>query len=746
MEKRLAGRQAAGSEVVATLSRVKKKSNRFGFVNLMSIKPLVLLACVVALMSSGCVSSQRTGKKVVSPYAVASEAVFFNALDLTRPDLVSVRQAVEAQDWPRAKQAWAEHLAARSSPTWIWSRHARPEIVALYDRQFGGLASYTNAADQVLARDFDCLGVRKKLGHQVEWLQGPNEWTHVLSRFGFWEDLGRAYWGTGNPVYAQDFVDLLEDWASENPVLVKISNANGTDGSVWRTLEAGIRSQSWFDAMEFFMDAPEFDAEAKYCLTKSLLEHANYLAGWTKVYRRGNWQVCEAAGLATVGIMLPEFKAAADWRKRGLNFLVAHMQRDVTLDGFHGEFTPGYHTWVMNEFLHVARLCQVNHIETPGLLARHEKMYEVLEKISRPNQTFPPVGDAGTGADSVEDSLGVGALLYQRPDFRYYASVNCSPGWAWLFGSDVCERYAALKPQIPDYTSVLLPAAQYAVMRSGWSPQDKYLLFDCAPWGGAHSHQDQLQVTVFAGRDLIVDAGQCSYDLPVSHELRLSEPHSVVMIDGAEQGEGNPKLLSWQTDVQADFASGILEVGSLTHQRSVLFVKPGYWVVQDKILGIGKHEVTRRFHFPVVSVEQDGSAAQTTFPTGMNIRVQPVDPARLEMRTGLLATSVASVVQSPVAALVSRGILPLTLCTVLLPFGNTNELPHITALPLSQPGESRLRLNFPNGQQDEIVIGAAEQGTLTLEGHTVQARALFVRQGPVANAVVTIPGGIGREK
>jgi len=60
------------------------------------------------------------------------------------------------------------------------------------------------------------------------------------------------------------------------------------------------------------MDAPEFDADAKYIMTKSLVEQAQYLEAWIMKYRESNWQVCEASGLATIGIMLPEFKAA-DW-------------------------------------------------------------------------------------------------------------------------------------------------------------------------------------------------------------------------------------------------------------------------------------------------------------------------------------------------------------------------------------------------------------------------------------------------
>jgi hypothetical protein len=698
--------------------------------------------CLAVLLVTGLAVSVFAGtKEEPSPFAIGGEAGFFESLDLTRPDLASVRAAVEAHDWPRAKQAWAQHLEKRTAPCWIWSHRDRPMMQKLFDQQFGGLARFTNAADKVLARDFTLLGVRKQLGHKVQWLQGPVEWTHVLSRFGYWNDLGCAYWGTDKGIYAQDFVDLLEDWINSNPVPKQVSNERGENGSVWRTLEAGIRGQSWFDAMEFFMDAPQFDAQAKFLMSRSLLEHANYLSAWETAFRAGNWQVCEASGLITIGIMMPEFKAAAGWRQRGLDLLVEHMQRDVEPDGMHWELTPVYHSWVMNEFLKVSLLCQANHIEIPGLLARHEKMFEVLEKLARPNRTIPPIGDAGTGTTSIEENIGLGALLYHRPDFRYLAANTAAEDWVWLLGPEVFGRYAKLDSNPPDFTSVLLPNAGYAVMRSGWGAQDKYLLFDCAPWRGGHSHQDRLQVTVFAGRDLIVDSGMCSYDEPVSRQLRLSSAHNVVMIDGQEQLAANPKLLTWHTDRQTDFASAEVEAGGFVHQRSVLFVKNKYWVVVDRITGQGEHEVTRLFHFPIGPAQADGSAAQTAFPDGMNIRVQPVDAAKLEMRTGLIATGLVSLEKAPVAALISNGSLPQTLCTVLMPYATEKDLPQVKALSDSNTEESRIALVFPNGQRDEIVI-APETRSLAIQSQKAQAQVLCVRQGPAANSVIAIPGGV----
>lgn len=706
------------------------------------MKWLLFILCTLrAAIGAGADLSEAGAPSPVSPLAVRDEKAFFSLLDLDRKEMGAVKQAVVAGDWPAAKRAWAHHLEARTQPRWVWSRRDRAEILRLDEEKFGGLARYTNAADRVLARDFEFLGVRKPLGHRVEWFHGPIEWTHVLSRFGYWRDLGYGYWGTGNRAYAEDFVFLLKNWIADNPVPFKPSNNRGTNGSVWRTLEAGIRSDAWFDAMELFMDAPEFDAEAKFRMTRSLIEHARYLRAWSTAYRAGNWQVCEASGLATIGVMLPEFKESAEWRERGFRYLVEHMRRDVEPDGAHHELTPGYHTWVMMEFLKVGRLCRANGYDVPGLLDRHEKMFEFLMHLRQPDGMYVTVGDAGFARERnrVASSLGLGALMYQRGDMRYLGVDQGAESWLWLFGPGVFEKYARLKRQPPAFTSALLPNAQYAVMRTGWDQDARFLFFDCARWGGGHSHQDRLQVVVSAGRELLVDPGIYSYDQPLSGRyLRRSEAHNVLMVDGEEQPTSDPELLVWHTGADADFASGQIRGNGLRHQRSVLFVKPHYWIVVDHVFGSGEHELTRLFHFPLdASVQVAGSMAQTGFKTGSNIRVQPADDARLELRQGWIPTGEAAAEKAPVAALVGRRKLPAALCTVLTPFADAAALPAVKPVATADPLVVRLEVTFPNGQQDDIAM-AAEPTMLKVGQCEARALALCVRHGPTANSVIAV--------
>lgn len=670
--------------------------------------------------------------------AIADEEEFFAQLDLACPGLERVAAAVRGRDWDGAKAAWADHLASRSQPCWVWSRRQRGEIADVFERRFGGLGKSSGGADAVLRREFNWLGVARTLEKDIEWLQGPTEWTHVLSRHGYWQTLGHAYWATGDPKYAEDWVSMLTDWISDNPVPRLLTNSRGQRGTVWRTLEAGIRGDCWFDVMELFMDAPQFGAEAKYLITRSLVEHARHLHRYETEFRYGNWQVVECTGLAAIGIMLPEFREAAGWRERAFGMLVEHMEKDVYPDGAHNELTPGYHGWVMERFLKTSLLLKANGYEVPGLLERHERMFEFLMHLAQPDRRFPPLGDAG-GGGSVVANMGLGALLYARSDMRFLGPDGIQPSWVWLFGPQVEDSYAEISAQTPAFTSHMMPHAKYCMMRTGWEASDRSLLFDCAPWGGGHSHQDRLQVVLYAGRDLLLDPGIYSYDQPLSNSyFRKTQAHNVLVIDGEEQLQADPEVLAWATTDGADLASGRIAAGGLAHQRTVLFVKPDYWVVVDHVSGVGRHELTRLFHLPRVALATHARTVHTQYGTGENVWLHTPD-ADLEMRSGWLPVGGAKAEDAPVAAFANHTDLPATLCTLLVPLGPDESAPSVEMLSAGSEVLARLKVAWPDGQVELIAV-APEPTEIRVGGHSGFGRSLCVRTGPRAEAVLLVDG------
>lgn len=658
--------------------------------------------------------------------ALTDDAALFAQLDLARPELDAVRAAVAEQDWKAAKAAWAVHMRDQVAPRWTWSYRDRDAIMRIHREKFGGFEKFVPQAEKVLRREFRFCGVDRTLARDIDW-NDPDydyEWCNVLNRHGYWKPLGYAWWATGDAKYAEDWVGMLRDWVADNPLDAR--------KQPWRTLEVGFRASSWFSVINLFMDAPAFDPEAKAAITRSLVEHARLLYRdiHRKGYRDGNWQLSKAKGMATVGIMMPEFKEAAAWRELGLKILGQHMQRGVYPDGGHCELTPGYHFHCMNAFLSAVILARKNGYDIPGIAERHEKMAEFLMHLTKPDRGYAPAGDAGNGSKHrpyIKQGLALGALLYNRPDMRYLAGDDIPESWIWLFPEELLNRYPDLPTAAPSVNSHMMPHSRYAVMRTGWEKPDRWFLFDCAPWGGNHSHGDRLHVSLYSGRDLLIDVGQYSYDQPLAKTyFRSAAAHNILLIDEKDQPRANPQVLSWNVADRVEFVSGRITKDGITHQRSVLFLKPDYWVVADHVTGEGRPQCTRLFHFPQVTVQHDATSARTAFETGDNVWIGRADDARVEMRKGWLVLDKGKAVEGPVAAFVSKQPLPAAMCTVLVPFGSNADIPELERLPPDTAETVALRVRFADGRTDLIAI-APDVAPLRAGTHTANALALCLR-------------------
>ena len=675
------------------------------------------------------------GETATSPtagnrFAVPDEAAFFACLSRTGTELpADLYQAIDAGNWSRAKELWAGHLQTRQRPVWLWSHHDLPAIKELFAARFGGFGAEVPAADKVLAREFTFNGVTKILS-PLNWTPTSNEWTVALNRHDCFHTLGLAYWATGDERYSRDFVFLLKDWIAASPVPPEVKESWGLFGQSWRTLETGIRMRAWLNAMQLFMDAPAFDAEAKYLMSRSLIEHARRLFERNDAFHQGNWQVAECSGLAETAMAFPEYKESGQWLERALALLSEHMEKDVYPDGAHWEVTPGYHSWVTQEYAEVSRLCQLNGHVVPALTQRHEKMFDFIMEIAKPDERYPPLGDAGIGQSNIHDLMGVGTLLYKRSDFRALAGPGILSDWVWIFGPQVEAQYAALPVTPPPLGSCLLPDARYAVMRTGWNPADKYLLFNAAPWGGGHNHLDRMEIVLYAGRDLLIDPGMYSYDEPLSRTyFRTSQAHNVVLIDGREEpSPPQAKILSWHAAPEADFVAGeLLEPDGGRHQRSVFFVRPDYWVVVDHVYGSGEHEISRRFHLPSgAAATVKGQAVRTGFATGTNLEIADLSDGKVLLEDGWVPTGPATAEKGQVVTLTNRATLPAVFCTVLTPFEDASRLPGFERVVANNPLVCKLRSTFPDGRRDDIAV-AAESRPLHLEGKESEGRAFLVR-------------------
>jgi len=142
----------------------------------------------------------------------------FQFLDLNHPGLEEVKAAMAKGDVESAKKLLADYLRNRTSVPWGFDPHN-------IDRSIRYSKPY---ADQTVAGEVQVIGVPYVFPNgDIDWFYNPtkvrddlpddNEWQWQLGRMGYWGNLGRTYWGTGDELYAQTFVKHLRSWTKQCP-------------------------------------------------------------------------------------------------------------------------------------------------------------------------------------------------------------------------------------------------------------------------------------------------------------------------------------------------------------------------------------------------------------------------------------------------------------------------------------------------------------------------------------------------
>ncbi len=533
-----------------------------------------------------------------------SDSEMFERLEPVCDKLKTVRDMAQGGEFGEARGLFCEYVRSREIATWHRTELGRHAQNLEFNRE---------TAERAVRRDFTSCHVDHRFEGSVDWFFNATadradiaytpEWTWQLNRMHFWVAMGKAYQATGDERYARTFADQLESWALSCP---RPDDNGNYAGSVWRTIEAGIRmGQTWPEAFHLFLRSPSFTDDHLILYVKSCVEHADHLLNSQDPPRKNNWLMMEMNGLYTVGAVFPEFTQAKLWRSFALESLEREQHRQFLPDGFQFELTTGYHNVaLMNTYKTVKlALATGRQEEIPdGMISLFEKAFDADLYMMSPDGTLPALNDSGhpSAARIMKQAL---EFFPERQDYM----------WAATEGAEG-------KP--PGRTSFFFDYAGYAVMRSDWSRDATTLYFDVGPVGASHVHQDKLSLVLYScDRELLFDAGGGMYDNSEFRKYDISTfSHNTVTVDGLSQRRRNepPSVevvdAEWQSSAEYDFASGTYaeDYGRegyrpAKHHRQVLFLKPGIIIVADRLepRDNAQHEFQCRWHIRSTNVNHD---------------------------------------------------------------------------------------------------------------------------------------------
>ena len=503
-----------------------------------------------------------------------SDASFFDGLNPEYPGLDEVRLAADSGRFDDAFDAWRRHFLSRSTPVnpFAGSLHElRPRV-----------ASNRGLADAILN------GGRRRFGQVEIDFSRPvafNAWFGDQSKYGFhylgWMDcLTRAALDTGDRRYIEAYLEIFRQWYDMRHEIVGARRMH----PVFYELGLSVRSHRFVNflyAVQLLDMASLLSPDHVRRFFKSFLGAARWLTMEQNAtgYREGNWQVHGISAMILIGFLMPEFRESGDFRAVGANYLEQHMVKDYYADGGHSERCYSYGSGCLRHLEEATLLAEANpDLQPPGTLDWRERTSNAFAwflKMAGPGGEMPGIND--------------GAFLDGTGILRQACRFTGDGTYLWPIRHKPGAKRA--EPAKPDFESLRLDSSEFCVMRSGWEPEDAFMLVNHGRWPGGHSHMGILDINLYAfGVPMAAEVSRFGpYDAPWDMYFRSEQAHNHIVVEGAPSArpEIRGEHIEFGSTESCDFFSGrhrAYEAGAgVVIERRILFFKPWGFLVSDAV-------------------------------------------------------------------------------------------------------------------------------------------------------------------
>jgi hypothetical protein len=461
-----------------------------------------------------------------------------------------------------------KYMERRAGPFYFYNGKQLPRYAEFIKKvNVGEVADEIDRANNILNHLFpeqlNSTSFTVQLGSKIDWDAAPPasetdnpDFLHSLNRHTFWRDLGIGYNLTGDGRYVRELVSELQSWSAQTPAL-KNPNDWPSSSPHWWLLDAADRASNWIDAFFMVLGSADWTPAANTLFLKKIWEHGDFLDRATPSSYKTNKTAIQAGGLLRIGMMFPEFTAAAGWENHGVDMTFRCLEAQFYPDGGHIEETPAYAASAANSFLENYRLAALNG-RTYWTRNRRRTFTNTIEAIY---QMLSPRGDQPGLSDTYRSSNPRSFLTragYILGNSRYFLA-RTSIDDVYLLGNRMVagQNSEYDRPTSNRGASFGLPDEGYYMLRGaegvsgdGRTYSGLQLTIDAGPKGGTHGHYDLLNFEYWGGlhAPLIPDPGPFRYDDSADRAYVISTPaHNTISIDGlnheAIEGPHSPKIV-----------------------------------------------------------------------------------------------------------------------------------------------------------------------------------------------------------
>jgi len=431
--------------------------------------------------------------------------------------------------------------------------------------------------------------------------------------------------------------------ALERGAYEKIEDGNG----VYEAFRAGYRVLNWLRVHNMFLGEDAYTDTDQLNTIATMLQHGQLLYESNDSFRSGNHQTRGMSSLATIAILLRDFEGTEQWYERAMTRLGEHMVKEINDDGFQFERSVHYHISDIDNYLYVYQLIQRSKIEVDEVWENKlNSLFETLAMIAYPNKTAPVLQDDTERPWAEKNDIGatmtLGYLLFENPEFGYFASKNVDSNIYWFLNSNQVAMLKKIEKSKPKYQSLKFDSTGYYIMREGWNKRDKMMIIsagldDKKP---DHQHGDMLGIQAMANGNVLLPNYQVRYSLPDYEFFKNSMVKNVALVDDEMQGKKykgnkggsgfgkflnlpNPSVIRWQTDSEKEIFIGShdgFENVGVKYSRQVIFVDDDYWLVKDNFTSIEKHDYKQVWqgHY---SLDKEPELIRSSFPDGSGLDI-----------------------------------------------------------------------------------------------------------------------------
>jgi hypothetical protein len=482
-----------------------------------------------------------------------SPAELWDALDLNRPGLEDLREAVAADDADAARAAWARYMSRRRSPTLhvnpeTWAGFMQAEFPAVAEAMVADACRVTEGA---IVHGGATLPVQGAVpGGTIDWLHNPGRDTNYVSLVGsqwFMNPLGRAYVLTGDERFAKTFAWIFMSWFQNQEAICANQGGLGFN-PVYRAYYPGVQSRILVDNYLCLAPSDALTPALHETVMRQLLANARFLERQEPAYRSGNQQVGALVGLGIIGLTFPELRESQTWVKRAESLMARHLKDDFFEDGGHHELCTQYHKTCLRDIWYVALTSENNGRPSPLLRGDPgkalERAVDWLMKLVTPTGETPPLHSAVFSTDYAVYGL-LSAAFFGRLDHAFAAerfwergavpSQKAPLAFAAYLLAPSAPRRTATPASPPAPGNVHLEPSGLTIMRSGRQPDDRYLVAQYGWADSGHAYPAALSFVLQSSGDVVAThpGSPRSYRHPAYRFCHTTMAHNTVTVDEA---------------------------------------------------------------------------------------------------------------------------------------------------------------------------------------------------------------------